>query len=101
MVARNSFLKFWIILQNIGQLNKYDNVEDFIGLSDLQFFGPHLADERSKDFFESVERWDREKRRFVSDYQMLNRISEDTESERLDIRRFWKYIAFFRNFSLN
>lgn len=37
--VRQYDIKIWIFLQNLGQLDWYDNKDDFLGNSDKQFFG--------------------------------------------------------------
>src|SRR5690606_19433083 len=48
---RSSYIKMWIILQNIGQLDaNYSNISDFTGSSDMQFFGISNTDDRTLEF---------------------------------------------------
>lgn len=50
-IARGSYLKFWIILQNMEQLTKvYDRPSDFTGSSDMQFFALKSTDRESIRF---------------------------------------------------
>lgn len=48
-----SYIKCWFIMQNIGQLyDNYENPDNFTTSCDLQFFGIHAADHKSKEFLE-------------------------------------------------
>src|SRR5690606_17590174 len=50
-IARGSYLKFWIILQNMEQLTKvYNKPSDFTGSSDMQFFALKSTDRESIRF---------------------------------------------------
>lgn len=50
-IAAGSYLKFWIILQNIGQLTKiYNNFADFTGSSDIQVFSLKSTDRETPKF---------------------------------------------------
>lgn len=49
----------------------------------------------------SCERYDRDKKCFVSDLRKLQLINDDIEIQKVKARAFWQYVASIRLFSLN
>ena len=48
-----------------------------------------------------VERYDKKRPGFVSDFKILKRINDDMDTKKISVKEFWEYIAHLRTFSLN
>lgn len=48
-----SYVKCWFILQNLNQLDKYENRQNFLSNCDLQLFGLHRADVKAVEEIDS------------------------------------------------
>jgi len=53
------------------------------------------------DIIMEVERYDKKRLGFVSDFKTLKRINDDMETQKVSLKEFWEYIAHLRSFSLN
>lgn len=48
-----------------------------------------------------VERYDKKRLGFVSDFKILKRINDDMDTQKISLREFWEYVAHLRTYSLN
>lgn len=46
--------------------------------------------------WDEVDRYDRDKRDFVSDWRMVKRINDDMDCQKVSVIAFWEYIALIR-----